>query len=207
MSQHDSLGEACGAAGVLHVDNVVAVDVAFHLEERVVVDVTSQEQQLGGVEHASVFLHTDVNHILHAGEPLTLQVASLALPQFGQHFVGHVNIIALPSAVGDAECVHVGVLAQILQLALFVIRVHRDEYGADLGRGIEEGEPVGHVGGPDAYIETLLYADGDEALGQVVYTPVELFIGEAQVAVAIYDIFFVGGCGGPMLKPLPQCTF
>ena len=79
-------------------------------------------------------------------------MSALAGSQFGQHLVGHLYVVALPRAVGYAQCVHVGVLAQIFQFRLFVVGVHGDKYGTNLCGGIEEGEPVGNVGGPYAHV-------------------------------------------------------
>ena len=48
------------------------------------------------------------------------------------------------------------------------------------------------------------HADGEQSFGHVVYTLVKLFPGEAQIAVGIYDIFFIGSGEGPMFKPVTQ---
>ena len=183
VGQHDALGEARGTRGVLHVAHVVAADILLHLVERLVLDVLTQEQQFGGVVHTAVFLHTDVDHILQVGELLAVQVAALAGLQLGQHGVGHVDVVTIPCAIGDTEHLHVGVLTEILQLVLLIVGVYRHEHGTNLGCGIEEGEPVGHVGGPDTHIGTFLHADRYQAFSQIIHTLVELRPGEAQVAV------------------------
>ena len=133
-------------------------------------------------------------------------MSALAGLQLGEHGVCHVHVVAVPCAVGDAEGVHVGVLAEVLELVLLVVGVHGDEHGADLGCGIEEGKPVGYVGSPDADVGSSFHANGDESLGEVVHTLVELRPCESQVAVGIDDIFFVRGDGGPVLKPFAQCA-
>ena len=112
-------------------------------------------------------------------------MSSLAFAQLRQHLVGHVHIVAIPGAVGDAKGVHVGVGTQVLQLVLLVVGVDGDEHGTYFGCGIKEGQPVGHVGGPDAHVGALLHANRQQALGQIVDTLVELAPGEAQVTVTI----------------------
>ena len=79
MREHDAFGEARGAGGVLHVDHVVAGHVLLHLIQHVVVDVLSQEEQFGGVEHPAIFLPADEHHVLHAWEAFALQMPALAV--------------------------------------------------------------------------------------------------------------------------------
>ena len=78
MGEHDSFGETGRARSVLHVHRVVAVHFRFRFQQLVIVYVTSQKQNLGSVVHAPVFLGTDVNHVLHAGEAFALQISALA---------------------------------------------------------------------------------------------------------------------------------
>ena len=109
-----------------------------------------------------------------------------------------------PCTVGDTEGVHVRVLTEILQLTLLVVRVHRHQHGTDLGSGIEERQPVGHVRRPDTHVRASLHTDGDQSLGEVVHSLVELAPGEAQVTVTIDDIFFIGRSLSPVFKPLAE---
>ena len=179
VGQHHTLGETRGAAGVLHVADVIATHVFLHLVQSLVFDILAQEQQLGGVVHAAIFLHADIDDVLQIGETLTVQITAFAGLQLGQHGVGHIYIVTVPCAVGDTQHFHIGVLTQILQFVLLVVGVHRHQHGANLGGGIEKGEPVGHVGGPDAHIRAFLHANGYQTLGQVVHTLVELLPREA----------------------------
>ena len=97
----------------------------------------------------------------------------------------------------------VGILDQVFQLVLLIVGVDRYRYRTDLRRGEEEGQPVGHVGGPDADVRTMVNADRQHTLRHVIHTLVELFPRETQVAVRVDDVFLVGRCLGPMLQPLP----
>ena len=67
--------------------------------------------------------------------------------------------------------------------AMAYVVVNCDQYGTNLRCGVEEGQPVGHVGSPDAHVGATLHANADQALGQVIDTLVELAPSEAQVAV------------------------
>ena len=183
VGQHNALGEARGTRGVLHVAHVVTADVLLHLVEHTVFYVLTKKQQFGGIVHAAVFLHTDIDHILQVGELLAVQVAALAGLQLRQHGVGHVDVVTIPCAVGDTEHLHVGVLTEVLQFVLLIVGVYRHEHGTNLRRSIEEGEPVRHVGSPDTHIGTFLHADRYQAFSQIIHTLVELRPGEAQVAV------------------------
>ncbi len=149
----------------------------------------------------------DVHDVLHVRETFAVQVAALAVLQFRQHLVGHVDVVALPCSVRDAERMHIGVLAEILQLVLLVVGVHGDEHRTDLRGGVEEGEPIRHVRRPDTHVTALLHTDGDQAFRQVVHTFVEDLPCETEVAVRIDDIFLIWGFLRPILEPLPQCPF
>ena len=78
---------------------------------------------------------------------------------------------------------HVRVLAKVFQFGLLVVGVHGDIHGTNLGTGIEQGEPVGYIGSPDAHVRTALHTYGYKAFGHVVYASVKLAPAEAQVTV------------------------
>ena len=168
-------------------------------------NVIAQQQEFGGVVHAAVFFLADVDYVFQYREALAFQVAALRFFQFRQHGVYHVDVAAVEHAVGDAEGVDVGVLYQKFEFVLLVIGVDGDQDGADLGSGVQEGEPVGYVGSPDAHVGAVFYADREQSFGHVVDATVEFAPGEAQVAVGINEVFFVGGQGGPVFEPLAEC--
>lgn len=60
---------------------------------------------------------------------------------------------------------------------------------------------------PDSDVGTSFHSDGNQSFRHIVYPLVELLPGEAQVAVGVYNIFFVRCCFGPMFKPLSECSF
>ena len=207
VSQHHALGESGCSAGVLHVAHVVAGHLGLHLVQGVVFHVLSQQQQLGGVKHAAILLHTYIYHVLKVWKLLRVQVSALAGLQLGQHGVGHVYVVTVPCAVGDTQRVHIRVFTQILQLVLLVVGVHRYQHGANLSCSVEECEPVGHVGGPYTHVRSLLHANRYQAFGQIIHALVEFAPRKAQVAVAIYYIFLIGSSLSPVLQPLSQCAF
>ena len=152
MRQHHTLGETCRTTRVLHVADVVAGHLALHLEQCLVLHVLSQQQEFCSVEHAAIFLHTDKHHVLHVRETLTVQMAALTVLQFGQHRIGHIHVVTVPRTVGNTEGMHVGVLTQILQLILLVVRVHSHQHSTNLSRCIKERQPVWHIRSPDTDI-------------------------------------------------------
>ena len=50
------------------------------------------------------------------------------------------------------------------------------------------------------------YTLHERTLGQIVHAFVELAPGEAQVTIAVYDVFLVGRSLSPMFEPLAQRT-
>ena len=206
VCQHHTLGEASRTTGILHVADIVARHFALHLVQRLVLDVLSQEQQLGSIKHTTVLLHTDEHHVLHVGETFAVQMTTLTVLQLWQHGVGHVHIVTVPSTISDTKGMHVRVLAEILQLVLLVVGIDGHQYGTNLGSCVKECQPVGHVGGPDTYVRAFLHTNSDQALGKVIHTLIELAPGEAKVTVTVDDVFFVWGCLSPVFEPLTECT-
>ena len=92
--------------------------------------------------------------------------------------------------------------AEVFQLRLLVVRVDRNGHGTYFGTGIQECQPIGHIAGPDAYVRIFFHADGQQTFGHVVHTLVKLFPRKTQVAVGIYNVFFVRRHFRPMLQPV-----
>ena len=201
MREHHPFWKSRGARCILHVNHVVAIDALFHLQEMLVLNVLSEEEQFRRVIHTTIFLHADKHHVFHAGEAVAVEVSALALSQFRQHLVGHVYIVALPCSVSDAERVHIRVFAEIFQFALLIVGVDGDEHRSYLRRGIEESEPIGHVGGPDAHIASLGDTNGEQSFSQIIDPLVELFPCEAQVPVGIDDILPIWCMPRPIFEP------
>ena len=134
-------------------------------------------------------------------------MTALTLTQLRQHGVGHIHVVALPCAVCKAEGMHIGVLAQILQLILFVIGVYSNAYGTYLGAGIQEREPIGHILSPKTHMSALGYADCYQTAGHIIDPLIELLPCETQVTVRIYYVFPVRRYLCPMLKPIAQRFF
>ena len=110
-------------------------------------------------------------------------------------------------SVYDTESVHIRVLAKIFQLSLLVVGIYSDCHCANLGTGIQECQPVRHISCPNTYVSSFLNSDGKQTLCHIVHALVELAPSEAQVAVGIDYIFFVGGDFGPMFEPVAKCSF
>ena len=201
VSKHHTLGETCCTAGVLHVAHVVATHLFLHLVQSLVLHVLSQQQQLGCVIHTAILLHTNVNHVLQVWESLTVQVSALASLQLRQHCVGHIYVVTVPCTIGDTQHLHVRVLTQILQFVLLVVGVHRHKHRTNLSRSVEECQPVGHVSSPYTHVRSLLHANRDKTLGQIIYTLVEFAPGKSQVAVAVNYIFLIRSSLSPVLQP------
>ena len=205
MSKHHALRETGSTRGVLHVHHVVASHFFLGFDEFFVLDVASEEKDFCGVVHPAILFLSDVDDVLHLWETFAFQIAALASLQFGEHGIDHVHeIVTATVSVYDTEGVHVRVLAKVFQLGLFIVGVHGYRHSTNFGTGVEEGEPVGHVSCPDAHVRTSFHTDGEQAFRHVVHPFIELTPCEAQVAVGVDDVFFVGGGFCPMLQPIPE---
>ena len=102
---------------------------------------------------------------------------------------------------------HIGVLAQVLQLILLVVGVYGNADRAYLGAGVQERKPVRHVLCPQTYVCSFGNTYCNKAACHVIDPLVELFPGKTEVAVRVDNVFFVRGHLSPMLKPIAQSSF
>ena len=108
MCKHHTLRKSCRSGCVLHVHHIMAAHLRLCLHEVVVIDIASQKQDFCSIIHTAIFLLSDVDHILHAREPLALEITSLAGPEFRKHGIDHIHIIVTTSvSIHDTESVHV----------------------------------------------------------------------------------------------------
>ena len=136
VGKHDAFRESRSAGGVLHVHYIVASDLTFELIQATVFYIVAQEKYFGRVVHAPVLLLPHVDDIFHIRETFAFQVSALAGLQFRKHGIGHLHKVTVLFAIDDAEGMHVGVLAEIFQLGLFVVGVYRYVDGTYLGASV-----------------------------------------------------------------------
>ena len=185
VGQHDTLGEARRATGVLHHDDVVVVELFLGLAQGVVGHVGAQQDELGHAVAATVLLGPHVDDALEHGIGLGLEAPALLREGLGHEFANDLEVVDVSERVNHAKGLHVGLLQDVVQLVALVDRVHGDHDHADLGRCVHERQPIGDVARPDAQMVTGLEADGQKALGKLVGAPVEVGVGPTQVAVGI----------------------
>ena len=207
VGEHDAFGKSRRAGGVLHIHHLVAIEFPAAGVELLVGAGLPEQQQFGGVVHTPMFLLPDVDDVAQIGEACAVQVAALRGAQLGHHGVGHIHVIAFGGAVGDAERVQVGIIDEVFQLVLFVVGIDGYQHRAYLGGGEKKRKPVGHVGCPDAHMRAGRYAYGEQAFCQLIDPPVELPVGEPQVAVGIDDELLVGRAFRPIFEPFAQSFF
>ena len=140
---------------------------------------------------------TDVADEFEVGIGLAAQVAAGVVLELGDELVDDGDVVDVAEAVDEAEHLHVGLAEDVVEFLALVGGVDGDEDGAGLGAGELEGQPVGHVLGPDADVVALADADGEQALGEAVDARVELLVGPAEVAVGIDEKIVVGGFARP----------
>ena len=136
VGKHDAFRESRSAGGVLHVHYIVASDLTFEFIQAAVFYIVAQEKYFGRVVHAPVLLLPHVDDVFHIRETFAFQVSALAGLQFRKHGIGHLHKVTVLFAIDDAEGMHVGVLAEIFQLGLFVVGVYRYVDGTYLGASV-----------------------------------------------------------------------
>ena len=158
MGQHDALGEARGAGGILHVDGVPGVQAVLPGLILGIIGHDGHGQNLGHGIHAAMLLRaqeTDAPQMRQAreAEPVAALVA-----QLGGQSVERVDVIMVAQAVHDEDVLALRLVEQVFELVFAIVGVDRDQDGPDLGRGELQGHPVGHVAGPDGHLFPFLHA-------------------------------------------------
>ena len=192
MGEHDALGEARGAARVLHHDHVVVVELALGPFQGAVRLVLAEQQKFRHAVEAAVLLGPHVDEVLEEGVLLGMEEAALHVQRLGHQIADDLQVVHIAVGIDHAERLHVRLLQHVVELVGLVHRVHRDHDHADLRGGVHEGEPVGDVARPHAQMIARLHADGQEALGQSIGSLVEVLVGPAQVAIGVHDELVIG---------------
>ena len=172
VAPHHALGEAGGAAGVEQVDVVGAalaeVALGRALLER-------------GVElDAAVALVVVVAAVLDHQDGLDVR-------RLGQHVGDPVGVAAL---VHQRD--HVGVVEQVLQLALDVAEVDVDQDGAGLDDAEHRDDDLDAVAAVQADLVVLLHALVDQVVGEAVGLLLQLGVGQLFVAADQGDAVWHG---------------
>ena len=185
----------------------MTVHFTFKFSQAVIFHIIPQQQDFRSIIHSPMFLLTDVYHILHIRKAFTLQMTAFAGFQFRKHRIRHLHKITVLFTIDDTKCMHIGILAEILQLGLLIIRIHRDVYRTNLGTSIQQCQPIGHVPRPNTDMSTTFHTNSDQSFRHIIHTLVKLAPCKTKITVGINDIFLIGSLFSPMFQPLPKSTF
>ena len=181
MGEHDALGETGGSGGVLHIADIVGLDVCDHGAEGFQRDGIRPAHGLVKGEAAGLG-EIDSDHIPEEGEALAMQgFAGLAGRDFRAELVDDLAVIAVQGLFDHDEGMGIALAEQIIRLVDFIGRIHGDEDGADAGAGPEGNIPGRDIRGPDGDLGTGGYAEGDQGPGKAVHIVAELGVGSGVI--------------------------
>ena len=184
VGEHHPLGEAGGAGGVLHIDDLVAVQPLPDLPEGLVGDRRPVLFQPGPGGHpGGAVPGSGIDDLVQEGEH-GVQMLPL-FPQPPAKLPDDLHIAGALVLVDHHQHLGVRLLEEVLQLEHLVGGVHRHQHRPDLAGGKEGEEPFRDVGGPDRDLVPLLDPVGQKALGDAVALVVELLPGAAVGAVGV----------------------
>ena len=192
VGEHNALGEAGGAAGVLHVAHVMGRYIGgqtpnlFHRY-----GVAAFQRLLPG-DSAGLF-EAYGDDIAQEGQTVGMQLLAFrGCSQFGTQLVDDLLVVAVAVALLQNQRMRIGLFQQILRLMDFVGGVHGYQHRADLGGGPEGDVPLRQVGSPHGHMAAGFYAKGDQRTGKVVHVLAELSIGAGIVEGGVFDGQLVG---------------
>ena len=181
VGQHDPLGKAGGAGGVLHVGHVVGPHGGGAAADLLGRGLPRQGHGLLPGEAPGLPV-AHGNHVAQEGQALAVEgLPRLGRGQFRAELGDDPGVVAVPVAVDHHQGVGVGLAEEVLRLVDFIGGVHRHQHRADLRRGPEGDEPGGYVGGPDGHLVAGLHPQGDEGPGKLVHVVPELGVGPGIV--------------------------
>ena len=185
VGEHNSLGEAGGAGGILHIAHVVLVDGAAPCLNLAVGNLFRQRHCLiPGV--AARLLGVGGDDILEEGELLGFQLARRTGCQLRTKLLHDAHIVRILIAIDHDQSVGIGLAEQIFCLVDLVCGVDGYQHCADLGGCPEGNIPSRHIGCPDGNMIPLAHTHGDERPGKGIHIAAEFRIcsGVVQLGVA-----------------------
>ena len=192
VGEHDTLGKAGGAGGVLHVGHVVGPHGGGAAADLLGGRLPRQGQGLLPGQAPGLPV-ANGDHVAQEGEAFAVQgLPRLGALQLGAELGDDLGIVAVPVAVDHHQGVGVGLAQEVLRLVDLVGGVHRHQHRADLGGGPEGDEPGGHIGGPDGHLVPGLHPQGDQGPGKLVHVVPELGIGPGIVQRGVFEGVLVG---------------
>ena len=202
-----ALRESRRAGRVLHVDDVVHVALRLTREIRLMRRLAGEALHLVEGVHSAVLFAAEEEYALEARILRAVQLAARLLLQLGDELVYHLHIVAVAETVDDEEVLRVGLLECEVHLLRLVVRVERQEDGADLRGGEHENHPVRNVRRPERDLLALLYAKRHQPLSNEIHLLAEFKPGKTEIAIGVHDgVILAATCDG-LVKKLAECVF
>ena len=173
--------EARRARGVLDVDGVVEIELGLPLTKRTI------EARMPALEEL-IPAH-------HRAGPVAEQHGGAHGGYRRDDRVERLEIAGPAEPVRRDEQRDPGLTERVRQFLTPVRRVHGDENGSDLGRGVLDDHPFDAVARPDADAVALLHALRQQRTGGAFDQRMECLVGEVRVLVPAHDRECVGRRG------------
>ena len=182
VGEHHALGEARGAAGVLHVNRLVGIkarDAFLHHAFR---------HGLGGLvkvvkaahAHGPALAVADEQHAFEEGQLLAGDIVRLLGVEGGHEAGDMADVVVVLDTGGHHEHLGIALVEQIVELELLVVGVDGDQNRAQLGRGKHGQHPFGRIGRPDGHMVALANAHGIHAARHLAGAAIKLLPAPAH---------------------------
>ena len=195
------------AGSVLHVDDVVHVALRLALEIFGLGDFAGEGFHLVQGIHAAVLLAAEEEHALQMRILLRLEFAARAFLQLGDELVYDLHVVAVAEAVDDEKVLRLRLRKREIHLVRLVVRVERQENGADLRRREHENHPVRNVRRPQRHLLAALDPERHQPLGDVIDLLGKFEPGEPVIAVGVDDRVVLAASGDRLVKKLTERVF
>ncbi|MCY1290821.1 hypothetical protein D9M70_399840 [compost metagenome] len=150
VRQRGTLGRARGAAGELHVDRVVAVELRGDGVERFPRHAGAARHHIVIADHARRLALAHADHPAQRRQPRGLQRARLAGGEFRRQRLQHLQVARGLERLGRDDGLDADLVQRVLQLGQPVGRVDIDQHQPEPRGGELRHHPFHAVGRPDA---------------------------------------------------------
>ena len=198
------LGKTGGAGSILHVHDIMAAyftlaGLIFGLRR-----LHGQRENFIDRVHAAVLFWTQEKDALQTRVVLGHKLAARLLPQFRNQVIKRLYVVRVAKPVDQKEVFGVRLLEREVNLRRLVVRIERQQNGADLGGRKHQRDPMRDVGGPQRDLLAALDAQRHQAAGQPVDLFAELVPRQAEVAVGIDQGILRTAARNRLIEQLPQ---
>jgi len=163
-----------------------------------------QRKQLVDRVHAAMLLRTEEKDALQARIACGHELPPRLLLKLGNQLIERLDVVGIAKPVDQKEVFGVRLLEREIDLRRLVVRVERQQNGADLRGRKHQRDPMRDIGGPQRDLLAATNTERHQAARQPVNLFAKLVPGQAEVAVRIDQSILRAAARDRLVEQLPE---